>query len=60
MAYETKVLLSLLGDVTVKAESTEEVYLSIQKMANVEGVFMKPFDEAKKELSAARQKKSEK
>ena len=52
--YETKALLSLLGDVTIKAESTEEVYMSIQKMANVEGVFMKPFEEAKQELLKAK------
>ena len=47
--YETKVVLSALADITVKAKSTKEVYASIQKMANVEGVVLKPFDEAKKE-----------
>lgn len=48
--YETKALLSALSDITVKAKSTKEVYASIQKMANVEGLVLKPFDEAKKEL----------
>jgi hypothetical protein len=48
--YETKVLLSALGDITVKAKSPREVYVSIQKMANVEGLVLKPYDEAKKEF----------
>ena len=50
--YETKVLLAALSDITLKAKSTRDVYLSLQKMANVEGLVLKPFDEAKSELEA--------
>ncbi|MCL1831905.1 MAG: hypothetical protein FWG45_03215 [Oscillospiraceae bacterium] len=51
--YETKVMLVALSDITVKAKSTREIYATIQKMANVEGLVLKSFDDAKKELDAS-------
>ena len=49
--YETKVLLSALSDIIVKADTVEDVYKSVQKMANVEGLMLKPYAEAKAEAS---------
>ena len=49
MAYETKVLLTALADVALRTNS-KEVYKVIAKMANVEGVILKSFEEAKEEL----------
>ena len=50
MAYETKVLLSALSDIVVKAKSKKEIYVAIQKMANIEGVVLKSYEEANEEL----------
>ena len=47
-AFETKVILQALADITSKADTVEEVYESIQKMANVEGLLLKPYSEVKK------------
>ena len=47
-AYETKVILQALADITSKAATVEEVYESIQRMANVEGLILKPYAEVKK------------
>lgn len=52
MSYETKVLLSLLADTALRTES-REMYNVIEKIANVEGVLLPPFDEASKRLGAA-------
>lgn len=52
MAFETKAMLSVISDVVVKAKSTKEVYKAIQKMANVEGVILKSYEEAKEELES--------
>ncbi|MCL2086574.1 MAG: hypothetical protein FWH05_03160 [Oscillospiraceae bacterium] len=50
MAYETKALLSLLADAALKADTAKEVYRVIAKAANSEGILLKPYEEAKKEL----------
>ena len=47
MAYETKVLLMALAQLAARANSAEEVYEAIAEMANVEGMILKPFDEAR-------------
>jgi len=52
MAYETKALLSAISDIIVKAKTPKEIYKSVRKMANVEGVVLKPYDEAKKEAES--------
>jgi hypothetical protein len=56
--YETKVLLSALGDIVVRADSLEEVYESIQSMANVEGLLLKPYA-VRKELIKELKKKND-
>ena len=49
MAYETKVLLIALADIACRTES-KEMYKIICKMANVEGVVIKPYEAARAEL----------
>jgi hypothetical protein len=48
MAYETKVLLTLLADTACRTNS-KEMYKVIAKIANTEGVILKPYEEAKAE-----------
>jgi len=50
MAYDTKVLLSLLAQAIVKAETVEEAYMIIARAANVEGVLLPPFAEMLAEI----------
>ena len=49
MAYETKVILISLAEIAVRTNA-KAVYKAIAKMANVEGVILKPWEEAKAEL----------
>jgi hypothetical protein len=49
MAYETKVLLILLADAALRTNS-KEMYKIIARTANVEGLVLKSWDEAKVEL----------
>ena len=49
MAYETKVLLVALSEMAL-TEKAEGMYKKIAKMANVEGIVLKSYDEAIKEL----------
>ena len=49
MAYETKVLLTSLADVALLTNS-KAMYKHIAKIANTEGVVLKPYDEAKAEI----------
>ena len=51
MAYETKVILISLADKALETNS-KEMYKLIAKMANAEGMILKPFDEAKAEMDA--------
>ena len=53
MAYETKVLLIAIAEIICKARTLKEAYSAIAKMTNAEGVLLKPYDEAKAELSEA-------
>jgi len=48
MAYETKVLLIALAQIIRKADSIEEIYKAVEKMANAEGVVLEPLNEEKK------------
>ena len=54
MAYETKALLSSLAQSILRAETTKEAYAVIMKAANVEGLNIMPYDEAKEELAELR------
>ena len=49
MAYETKVLLIALAEIACRTNA-KEVYRAIVRMANVEGVILKSYEEAKAEL----------
>ena len=49
MAYEIKVLLISLAEIACRTNA-KGVYIAIMKMANAEGVIIKPYDEAKAEL----------
>jgi len=50
MALETKVILTAVGERIAIAETLKEAYGAVQRMANVEGVSLPPYDELKEEL----------
>ncbi|MCL2108596.1 MAG: hypothetical protein FWH20_04530 [Oscillospiraceae bacterium] len=50
MAYETKVILTLLAEQAAKAKTTKETYNAIRRAANVEGLQLPPYEEYQKEL----------
>ena len=50
MAYETKVILTLLAEQAVKAKTTKEIYNAIRSAANVEGVQLPTYEELKERL----------
>jgi hypothetical protein len=50
MAYETKVILTLLANCAAKADSVEEVYDAIRSAANVEGLVLPSYDELAREV----------
>ena len=50
MAYETKVLLAMLAEIALRTKS-KEMYKAIVKFANVEGVVLKPYEEAMLEIN---------
>jgi len=47
MAYETKVILTLLAENIAKAETVKEAYGAVRRAASVEGVQLPPYDEFK-------------
>ena len=50
MAFETKVILSLLARHIAKAESLEEAYEAVAEAANVEGLDLPSFQEMLKKV----------
>jgi hypothetical protein len=50
MAYETKVILTLLSQQVAKAKTLKEAYTAIARAANVEGVKLPSYEELRKEL----------
>ena len=50
MAYETKVILTLLAQQVAQAQSVREAYALIARAANVEGVQLPGYDDLKKEI----------
>ena len=54
MAYETKVILTMLAEYVGRAETLEEVYDFIVQAANVEGLKLPSYEEFQEKL---RQKK---
>jgi hypothetical protein len=51
MAYETKVILSLLAQQIGKSRSVREAYMAVVKAANVEGVELPSYEDYQKELN---------
>jgi hypothetical protein len=51
MAYETKVILTLLSQLVGRAKSVKEAYTLIVKAANVEGVALPSYDQFMQEIS---------
>ncbi|MCL2693512.1 MAG: hypothetical protein FWE60_00220 [Oscillospiraceae bacterium] len=49
MAYDTKVMLSLLAHQIAKAESLEEAYFAVTSAANVEGLGLPSYEDLRKE-----------
>lgn len=56
MAYETKVILTLLAQQVAQAESLREAYVAIIRAANTEGVNLPDYDELKKEMETEKLK----
>ena len=48
MAYETKVLLIAMAELLIKADSIEDAYESLARMANAEGIILKPLEEVRR------------
>ena len=51
MPYETKVLLMAMAQMALKVGS-REMYYYIASLANIEGVVLKSYDDAKAELDS--------
>jgi hypothetical protein len=56
MAYETKVILTLLAQQISKCDTIEEAYLAVTMAANVEGLELPTIDEMKEKMKQAKQK----
>ena len=52
MAYETKVILTLLAQQVGKSKTIKEAYNAIVRAANVEGLSLPTYEEFVKELDA--------
>ncbi|MDR2167012.1 MAG: hypothetical protein LBE35_04060 [Clostridiales bacterium] len=52
MAYETKVILALVGEGIARSSSVRQAYNFVRKAANVEGVILPTFDETKHRIEA--------
>jgi len=50
MTYDTKVILQALADAIIKSESAKQLYDYIADLANVEGVIIIPYEDARKRL----------
>ena len=54
---ETKVILQALAHIVAKADSIEEIYYALSRMANTEGIRLEPLEVVKKEISELNLKK---
>ena len=52
MAYETKVILTMLAEYIGRAKTVKEAYDFVVRAASVEGVKMPTFEEFQKQLEA--------
>jgi hypothetical protein len=48
MAFETKVILRALADMLLSADTVEEAYIRLAKIANTEGVILEKYEDEKK------------
>ena len=55
MAYETKVILTLLAQKIAQVQSAREAYSLIARAANVEGLKLPSYDELRKEMELERE-----
>ena len=51
-ANETKAILLALAEIALTKTDVKEVYRAIARMANAEGVILKPYEEAKAEIES--------
>jgi len=56
MAFETKVILTLLIDTISKAENVKEAYNAVAKAARVEGLIVPEYEDAVEQLKETRKK----
>jgi hypothetical protein len=47
VAFDTKMMISAVSQLIAKSETLEEAYRAVQKMGNVEGVFIEPYEEVR-------------
>jgi len=57
MAFETKVILTLLAERIATAETLKEAYNAVQRAANVEGVQLPEYEDIRKELFGEKEAK---
>jgi hypothetical protein len=50
VAFETKVILTILAERIALADTVKEAYGAVQRASNVEGVKLPPYEEFRKEL----------
>jgi hypothetical protein len=54
MAYDTKLIIRLIADNIAKSESLREAYDSVVEAANIEGVKLPNYKEAREEIERKR------
>jgi len=54
MAYETKVILTMIADALARAETLREAYGFVVRAANAEGLQLPTYDEFKKQIEEER------
>jgi len=52
MAYETKVILTMIAEAIARAKTMKEAYGFVVRAASVEGITLPPYEEFKSQLEA--------
>ena len=60
MAYETKVILTLLANHIATMDTAKQAYEAVSKAASVEGLTLKSFEEVRKEFAESKLESKEK
>ena len=58
MSYDQKVILKLMATVVTLVDTPEQAYVLLAEAANVDGVVMKPYAEARAEVLALKGEKA--